>query len=96
MVIVSAFLMIKDIKSRGKENSAFSKKLLFLFLIVLAYLIFAVVMMAISRSGLDGRYYIHDPSTPLLLSRPFWEWQIMMIDMVLVSILCFIIPDKIK
>jgi hypothetical protein len=89
MALFSAIIMIK-------ESSLFSKNLLLFFVIIMAYIFICAVIMSFGNPSTEERYYVHNPSTPLLLSRPLWEWQIMIASICLISILCFIVPASIE
>ena len=79
-----------------KNDSLFSRKPLLLFIIILAYIFICTAMMSLGNPSTEVRYYFHDPSTPLLLSRPFWEWQLMIAGIGVICVLCFLVPENIE
>ena len=94
MTILCLTVMISDLRSHPQENQNFSTQSLRIFSAMFLYLIITSLMMAFSRPGLPGNYYFHDPNTPMLLSRPFWEWQAMLLGIGLIVMSCIMIPEK--
>jgi hypothetical protein len=94
VIIALGFFILKEHLSKGMSNSIIQRKLIILYFIVLTYILISGYFLISADSGHSDRFYIHDFSLPLISSRAFWEWQVMMTSIGLIAIICFIIPEK--
>ena len=93
MALLSFILMVYHEK-RGK--STFSRRYLLVYLITLLYgITCSLLVLIFMEQNIEG-YYTYVPGTPILASSPFWEWQGFIILLCLMTILCFIVPEKIE
>jgi len=76
------------------NRSIFPSRLLYIYIIVLIYGIATAVLTVINMTGTQG-HYIHDPSTPLFLSPPFYEWQTFIAMLSVIYLQCIVIPEDI-
>ena len=98
MIAMSLILILRVHFKKGTNQSNFSGKLITLYIIVGIYAFLCITMIGISMSlveNLGGRY-IHDFSTPLLLSGPFWEWQILLTLITMIALPCYILPGEVE
>ena len=76
------------------DRSVFPSRLLYLYIIILIYGIATSILTAINLPGTGG-HYIHDPSTPLFMSPPFYEWQTFIAMLCVIYLQCIVIPEYI-
>lgn len=74
------------------NRANFSSKLLIIYIVVLIYGTTTAILTVINIPGTGG-HYIHDPSTPLLMSPPFYEWQTFIAMLCVIYLQCIIIPE---
>ena len=98
MFLISFYLILKEYFAKEHNVFNFPKKLVMLYILIGIYEIICVTMLFISmaRYGKFGGHYIHDPSIPLFLSAPLWEWQTMVLLLILIVLPCYIFPNEIE
>jgi len=98
MFLISFYLILKEYFAKEHSVFNFPKKLVMLYILIGIYEIICVTMLFISmaRYGKFGGHYIHDPSIPLFLSAPLWEWQTMVLLLILIVLPCYIFPNEIE
>ncbi len=96
MVLICLILISKTYFTKGQNEFGTSGKLVIPYISIGIWgaLCIAMLFISISRIDMSFAHYVHDPSTPLLLSPPMWEWLTMFSLMTMVLLPCFIFPDK--
>jgi hypothetical protein len=95
LMLIIEFIII--LRAHFKKNAIYSHQLIILYLILGIYTFFCITMLFITaaRIGGLGGHYVYDPSTPLFLSMPMWEWQTMVMLLFMIAMPCYILPDKV-
>lgn len=73
----------------------FKKRHVIEYLVILVYAAITLGMSGALAALQHGGYYVPDPTTPILLSTPFWEWQAMFLLLGLLILAFIIIPEHI-
>ncbi|MHA1680650.1 MAG: DUF998 domain-containing protein [Promethearchaeota archaeon] len=78
------------------NRKLFKKRHVIEYVILLIYATISLAMAAILAAIQHGGYYVPDPNTPILLSTPFWEWQLLFLLLALLILAFIIIPEHIE
>lgn len=91
--LITTIIMVEDNWLKGRNGSSFPWKLVLIYVGIVVYIFIISYFMGSGPKGSSDRYYVYIPGTPLHLTRPFWEWQLLVASIGLITLLCLIVPD---
>ena len=97
MSLIAFFLITIHHFFKKQKVYQFSGKLITLYIVTGIVTVISFVMLGISISLIGvglGDPYVHDPSTPLFLSMPFWEWLSFLFLLSNIVLPCYIFPEE--
>jgi len=92
--IIMLLIVLRDNRSKTEKYYVFSKRLLIVYIIILIYGILTLLLTIINLQ-VTGGHYVHDSSTPLLNSAPFYEWQTFFAFFGVIYIQVMILPAEV-